>query len=174
MPLELERIAFNDLQLGNRWRLDIGVLPGGLGLGIVPGNISFLAKSTNLPTSKLVVETHASGAKFYDGYEEVDSITMDFWETSNHRVRDYFNIWKESIFDSVEKKFKIVTNIPKFRQGTLTFFASQDAQGFFPLKTYQLVDMLIQSVAEQSLDQENGDAMITSVTCSLQRVSTLT
>lgn len=151
-----------DLQLNNKYKLSFEDNP----------DLDYFIKNMNLPMEGLSQEMLPFGNKRLTGLVPVETVTMEFWETTDFKVYTFFRDWQETIFNFDTKVYKVLDNEDdKYKNATLTFmysngFTQEEGKKFYLKKLTPL------TINEYTLDEESGEPISTIVTLGVNTIST--
>ncbi len=98
-------------------------------------DVKFRVLSSSLPFPKFTHYTRSTGEKVYQGLEHIETITLQFREDVDWTVYTYFKDWMDLIINEDREFSALQENTPKgseddfiHRNGTLTFFSSEDEE----------------------------------------------
>lgn len=161
MSIDLLTLQSMSLQNPNMWEFylaDIGA----------PLFFKFLVTETTLPFERLTTESRNTGSKHYTGYMPIEEFSLTLRETTDFDVYNFFNDWKESVYDSTERVFKsgpgkYKTAILAFQEAKLPLFATYN-------KVFQFNRLQVKGLSDVSLNYETTDSLRVTVTFAVDEV----
>lgn len=60
----------------------------------------FLVKSATLPFDRFKAEKNSVGEAYYSGIEFTGDVTIEFYETADFKVKNFFDAWRKNIINS--------------------------------------------------------------------------
>lgn len=159
ISLNLRALQFIDFQNPNTWEFYItGVTAG----ASTPINFKFHVIDTTLPFEKLETETRNTGSKHVIGFTPVEGFSITFRENTDFDVYNYFDQWKNQVYDTVRKVFRTGPN--KTRTGILAF--QRQVGDFFKNaynKVYEFRGLRFTGFEDKALDYNTQDALTLTV-----------
>jgi len=150
MSVNLYRLKSIDYQNPNMWEFYIDDPSA-------PPDLKFLVTEVSLPFEKLTTETRSTGTKHYMGFEAIGDFSITFRETVNFDIYDYFNKWKNLVYDPDKRVFR--SGPGKFKTGILAF---QESKIFFSTaynKVFQFNRLQIKGMEDIALNYETTDSL---------------
>ena len=127
--------------------------------------IEFKVKSTTLPFEKLISKTLSSGQKVWEGWEGIETFTVEFYETATFSTYRYFTRWIDRFYDKTRRVFRLVNplDFDAFRTCSISFYQGAGIVEV-PLYNFVFSNVKVTEIAELNLSYESGDPLVYSVT----------
>ena len=150
-----------------------------------------LAQSLTIPFLGFETEKRSTGTTHFSGYTPESSISVTFYETKDFTVLNYFENWRDTIYDQDRRVWKkgnnrrwgIITLLQPVFSGlggraldAIGVNTPQDIAGirFQPSKIYRLSGLVPTSIGDIELSYDNGEAMTITVEFELDQCEDLT
>ena len=135
-------------------------------------DIRFLIQNVSLPFIKFETETRNIGSKVLKSVTPEESFSITFYETADFDVYNYMSTWMDSIYNKVERKFRVAqpaSNITSVngvsvtkgyvKTGLLSMFKYTKANIFTPAiqeptKAWKFSNLMITGIDQQDWDYE--------------------
>lgn len=128
-------------------------------------NSKFLVQSVPLDFIQFETETRVTGTKSYQAVQWVEDIEITFLETRNLDVYNFHIAWRDTFYDSVEKRFKsFATSASKPTKNavlTYTKFVNEKTQ---IVKSWQFKNLMLKAISGIQNNYENTDNQVLTVT----------